>query len=342
MPGGVLDNDPLYFSRFTTAPHGVPYRYLCRATDIKESWTVDSSSTGATIEVYYADQFNAKFDLMGSASFPSLAGGYRLTRYVPYRHPFYPTQFLVRMDLNGYQAAQPPGPGNIIADPQSGFPRFLGGWVQYTLAFWNPPYNVFRDDQVSNSDPTCPAELQRFVRITERYIPQSQKIPTAGFECYDPDGSFQPFVIQEVGSIPVYQIEIVASAIFWPYKNYPRQGIVNCIGKVNSADIRIGTTSVDIGTPDAPGTGLASGGTVYPAGTLLYKGPASEITPYFWIDGSPMTDIPHLFGYRPNGWNKYRRNDGTYFPIRVKGTSATPQFQSADHTQLFEPENPGA
>ena len=67
------------------------------------------------------------------------------------------------------------------------------------------------------------------------------------------------------------------------------------------------------------------------------------------MDRKRYTDIEHVWGYRPQGHNKHRLNDGRWQPLVVKGTEPTatpappsntlvPMFPEYDHRNLFQPE----
>lgn len=326
-----------------SSPSNVPYHFLLKYA---ESFERDANTSTAFIETPFGSTDNLKRDWFGSATY--LGGGPQLMRTLPYASAynqiempvgsgtFVPNQFLDRMDLLGFQPEKPDA-AHVASDPATGWPE-VDGYAQYQLTFNARPYSLLSDAdakaaadaQNAISANSCVPEMFRFLRLTRRYLPESRKIPTAGFEVYDPagdtvpPGAFKPFVIQEVGSIPTFQVEIVAETIFWPAANFPDGGVITCLGTVNVAAIFLN-------------------GNLFQPGTLLYKGPASELTPYKWIDGNFYFDVPHLFGYRSDGWNNHRLNapiaGQQWWPIRAKGVAGNqPLFQSADHTKVFSPE----
>lgn len=221
------------------------------------------------------------------------------------------------------------------SDPGTGdFFLAVDGYVQYALTFGPTPYYVLTDEEANAESYTggpgeIPPECKRFVKVTRRYLPEARKTPSAGFVCYH-DGAtgsaFDPFVIQEVGFIPTFQIEIIAELIEWPVEAFPDNGITECLGKVNSETVHLM-------------------GKTYGPGTLLYKGPARETEPTDSAAGYKVINIPHLFGYRPQLWNRHRLNDGRWMPLVVKGTepapfgngTLVPQFAEADYQKLFQP-----
>lgn len=317
---------------WNTSVSGIKWRTCYKYT---ESFGRDANVSTVWIECKFDEGAQLKDDLLGSATY---VGGGKLTRVTPYPSGYYAKQYAKRFDLDLFY---PNSPDAACVYPDPAYDNFLGidGRIQYKVEFGNFPYTILKDTELDLRSDTllnCPAELQRFCRVSRRYLPEAQKVPSAGFECYDPSGTpaFPPFVIQEVGFIPTYQIEIVVECVGWPIQNYPAAGVAECIGKVNSGDVRIGVR----GTTDDAGTYKVFGGIKYSEGQLLYKGLASELVEYDGPDQKKYCDPAHIFGFRPNGWNKYRRNDGTYYPIRVKGSTDTPMFKSEDLTRVFRPE----
>lgn len=323
----------------TSLPSGA--RFHCLLPGIQESFARDVNTSQIRIECVFNDLGNLKIDFFGSATYGG-GGQEFIRRRLPLPNFYYPgSHYIDRFDLESYQPERPTG-AYVSSNDANGWP-VIDGYAQVRLGFTNRDYAIISDTDVNaavaaaRADPAnggadCVThEMMRFVRFSRRYLPESRKIPSAGFEVYDdgvgaPHPVFSPFVIQEVGSLPTFQIEIVAECVFWPAKNFPDGGVSLCIGKVN-------------------GSTMLLNGTRYPKGTLLYKGPGADLTPYKWVDGEFYYDIPHLFGYRPDGWNSHRLaapiaadNNRQWYPIRVKGTTSTPQFQYESLIKVFKPE----
>lgn len=311
---------------------GVPYHFRLK---LHEAFARDASISVAWVECIFDDGGKLKQDFFESAVYPG--GQPRLNRSLPLANFYYPQHFIQQMDMEDFEPERPDG-NHVASHPESGFPD-IDGYVCYRLTFGMVPYAVLSDDAVDTLAATqnglspncCVPEMFRFLRVTRRYLPESRKIPGLGYEVYDPlgeppAGAFKSFVVLEVGSIPTFQVEIVAETILWPAANFPDGGVQVCLGTVNKNAIFID-------------------GTLYPAGTLLYKGPATELTKYRWIDGDFYFDVPHLFGFRPQGWNMFRTNkpygpdSKLWWPVRAKGDPSNfPIFPSEDHTKIFKPE----
>ena len=330
----VLDNGETVDMLLTA--NGAPYRYLLK---LNEQVEIDANQSLAWIETFFDEVYKLKTDFFGSSSYGNAE---RLHRVPPLPHGYYPTQRLKRMDLEGFQGELPTGV-YIKADAITGYPR-IEGLAQYRLTFMNPPWNVLSDSEIVSGNSACPPELQRYCRFTRNYISESRKVPSAGFSViYDATvpnagSAFQPFVIQEVGAVPGYELEYTVESVQWPIENVPELSISKAIGTVNDGNFRLGVRVE---------SGALVGGATYTPGQLLFKGLAQPITPYVWIDGKYYVDIVYLFGFRPPlGWNFHRLNDGRWHPLVVKGTEPAPvgdgtkkpMFLSSDFAKLFKPE----
>lgn len=324
-----------------SSPSGVPYHFLLYYA---ESFARDTNMSKAKIECTWENSQFLKADFFERAVWvpagPGAAFG-RLTRRLPLTSAYYPgVHWLDRMDFDGFQGEKVDAAH--IGSSVSGWPA-IDGYAQFTLTFTNREYDLLEDaaaDAASDAinavtANSCTPEQTRFLRVSERYMPEARRTPGAGLEVYD-DGIgpgphpvadlAPPLVPGEIGAVPTVQIEITAEMIFWPFGNRPKRGMAACAGCVNNFPFYIN-------------------GTTYPVGTLIYKGPATDLTPYRWIDGGLYTNVAHLFGYRPQGWNYYRLPKLTtagrqWYPIRIRDTAATPLFTAADFRLLFTPELP--
>lgn len=329
---------------YDPAPWRTVYKY-------RENFARDASSTTTWLELRdWNDRPAFRKGMLGYATWAPAEGGNPrnkfLTRVIPKSNPYTgfggtKKQFLQRLDLDLFYPTLPDA-AHVYPDPAAENWLYVDGPVQYQ-ATWAPvPYDVLDDDAAgcgtgyTGASGETPPESRRFVRVIRRYMPEARKTPSAGFECYDPAYSpgppevgFKPFVIQEVGFVPTFQIEITAELIGWPFDAYPDTGITACVGCVNEEV-------------------LVLRGKSYGPGTLLYKGPAKEVEPYDDAAGFSSIDVPHLFGWRPQGWNFHRLNDGRWKPLVVKGTvpaayggtgssALTPMFAAADFQKLFQP-----
>jgi hypothetical protein len=298
-----------------------------------ENFARDASQTQIWIETDWDDANLFRRAALGYSTWDGTAK--YLNRRLPLANPYTGAkigtaitskQYLDRLDLELFYPDKPDG-SHVYPDPTADNWLYVEGRIHYRATFKPVPWDVLSDAAAGATGAYNPAsatrtppESTRFLKLTRRYKPEARKTPSAGFECYDPLNSFTAFVIQEVGMIPTYEVEVVAELIGWPINAYPDTGIAACIGTVNAKTVTL------------MGKGFA-------AGTLLYKGPAREIEPYDDAAGFKSVDVPHLFGYRPQKWNYHRLNDSRWFPIRVRGTAASPvpMFADGDHAKLFEP-----
>lgn len=318
----------------------------------RDSYAANASRTQVWIETAWADTPKIREDFLGYAKWDQTKK--YLNRAVPLAGPYsggglseeeneesqvqLSPQRCLQMDLDLFYPNSPDADHVYPATSPGGDPNdknqwlSVDGYVHYQATFGPVPYYVLTDSQAgcNTYDPEpaarIPPECKRFVKVTRRYMPEARKTPSAGFVCYDPVAAFDPFVIQEVGFIPTFQIEVVAELIEWPVEAQPDTGIAECLGRVNAEVVYLMGKS-------------------YGPGTLLYKGPAREIEPTDSAAGYKVVSIPHLFGWRPQGWNTHRLNSGDYKPIVVKGTepapfgdgTLVPMFKSGDFAKLFEP-----
>lgn len=196
--------------------------------------------------------------------------------------------------------------------------EFLDGWpvqdwARYRFTFLRPHYKIFSDETLVSD--YSGKEQNRYCRLTRAYQPRERKTPSQGFQTDEAT----PQVISEVGFIPDYQLEYVVTWVQVPENAVPENAIGAALAKVN------------LNAWTMPGTVYS-----FAAGTLLFKGPAEAFEKYQGADGGWYEDLAYVFTYQPNGWNKYRKNDGTYVGMVARGTS-TPPYASIDFDTLFVP-----
>lgn len=204
--------------------------------------------------------------------------------------------------------------------------EFLDGWpvqdwARYRLTFLRPNYNIFSDETLVSG--YGGKEQNRYCRLTRAYQPRERKTPSSGFVTAA-DATVTPphaggQVITEVGFIPDYQLEYTVTWVQVPENAVPENAIGAALAKVN------------LNAWTMPGTVYS-----FAAGTLLFKGPAAAFEKYQGADGGLYEDLAYVFTYQPNGWNKYRLNNGTYVPQVARGTT-TPPYASVDFDTLFVP-----
>jgi hypothetical protein len=324
--------------------HGVGYRVTWDPR-YKEAFAREANQLTAFLMCRAIHAGEVKARLMDAADYTP--GQRHFDRTLPLSPPGFNRQYLLRMDSDKFLPDAPvplyrneDGSGNPVEDAAGqslygvGPDPDQGKWphldeITYQLTFGNVPYDVKANGDVSAA---AVPELQRYVTKKRRFLPEARKVPTAGFEAYNPDNAGErATVVQEVGFIPTYQIELTYQAEHWPRAAYPEAAIAKAVGRVNAA------------TFDGK----------YPPGTLLYKGPANEVVPYIGPDGEWYLTIAHLFGYRPEvaapspgertggGWNNQlvtRSGAAVWRPLRVRGISGnTPMFAPGDFDALFLP-----
>lgn len=204
--------------------------------------------------------------------------------------------------------------------------EFLDGWpvqdwARYRLTFLRPKYKIFSDETLVTYYSS--KEQNRYCTLSRAYQPRERKTPSHGFETAA-DATVTPphaggQVISEVGFIPDYQLEYVVTWCQVPEDAVPEEAISLTVAKVNADPWKV------------PGTPYT-----FAAGTLLFKGPAQAFEKYQGADGGWYEDLAYVITFQPNGWNKYRLNNGNYVPFVARGTT-TPPYGSADFDDLFVP-----
>jgi hypothetical protein len=204
--------------------------------------------------------------------------------------------------------------------------------IVYDATFTCPVYDILNQTAFLATDQK---ELRRYVTREQQVTPRERKVPSAGFETYDPANPATmtaPAVVPilEVGFVPFYTTEFHYTWRKVPVDWVPGAAIGACLNRVNAAVFDI-----------LPGGGYGR----FPIGTLLFKGLANKLVPYRGPNAEWLVDLPYVFDYQPgdgtgaaNTWNTLPRNDGTWAPVRVRGTNPPkPLYQSADFEPLFQP-----
>jgi hypothetical protein len=189
------------------------------------------------------------------------------------------------------------------------------GWVKYSATFVSLNYKLLNDNDVAELNRTDAAELGRYVRRTERVLPKERRVPGYTFET--DEGTPRP--VAEVGFFGTYEKELVYTWLEIPADLTPEYEDV--LVKVNDDEF------------DG-----------YPAETLLFKGVAGEQQPYVGPNGELYFDVPYLFSYREQGWNKFpvgfdSAGGPAFIRIRQKeaATGTKPPYKKASFNKLFKP-----
>jgi hypothetical protein len=261
-------------------------------------------------------------------------------RYTPLPCPYQDAQYLKSLKKARIHAGANANSGTAVYHTPSTlfdnwptFPETNGvpPRIIYDATFTCPDYEVVDQDAfVAVADRR---ELRRYVTREQQINPRERKVPSFGFETYDaanPATMVGALVvpIPEVGFVPDYVVELYYTWRRVPVDYVPGAAIANCLNKINNA-------AFDYLPGGAYGRFLT--------GTLLFRGPANRITPYRGPNAEWLVDLPYVFSYCPgNGlagsWNTIARNDGSFAPIRVRGTNPPqPLYQVADFEPLFRP-----
>lgn len=195
-------------------------------------------------------------------------------------------------------------------------------WLRYQVTFRRPPYYIRTISTLV--DDFGAKEQHRYVKHAKNYNPRERKIPSYGFEYNDaPGGGGTWHPIDETGFIPDFQIVNTATWCQVPIEATPWTAIHDALLCVNDDDFDTGD------------------GWTYPAGTLLFKGPATPFEWYQGADGAFYYDLAYRFDYQHGGWNYtlLRTRDGDdkreYGPVRARGGAALPPYPSYDFQELF-------
>lgn len=232
-----------------------------------------------------------------------------LTRHLPLQCLWRPSLYCESYDLvdcGMYQTR------DTTYDP------FLDGWPEqdwiiYRLTFTRPRYWLFPDSVLSTSYGN--REQERYTSLVRGYRPKERRAPSFAFETVEAS----PQVVDEVGFYPDYTIDYVCGWYQIPAAAVPENAIRTQLLTVNDATITIR-------------------GRTFTAGQLLFRGPQQDVELYQGASNDFFEDLFYVFSFRQNTWNKYRKNNGTYVPLRVKGvTPDTPPYFGSNFQNLFTP-----
>jgi hypothetical protein len=346
-------------STLATAAGPIRYWVLADWDAYYEQYEDVNNLTRVLIAVGWHDALDFKRYALGFAE--RLGSSNYFHRHTPLENPFQEKQYLTSLKKTkihaGTNITNPPPPGNAFA--QRAVPSF------HIPAALSDNWPTFRDDDtgmaariVYDATFTCPdfevlsqtafeqyatrRESVRFVTRSTQVVPRERKVPSFGFETYDAanlgtmDG---PLVvpIPEVGFVPDYYFDHYHTWRKVPLSYVPWTAIGKCINRINNTAFEW----------SPKGDYLTTYGR-WKIGTVLFKGLASRITPYRGPNAEWLVDLPYVFSHYPavvsgneieNSWNYIPRNDGTYAPIRVRGTNPPqPLYQKADFEKLYQPE----
>lgn len=283
-------------------------------------------------------------------------------RYTPLQNPFQDNQYLtslkkakIHAGVNINTAPPPPPPPapptpfalrgapsfHIPSAINDNWPTFrdddtgMPARIIYEAVFTCPTYEIVEQ---SEFELFVPRELRRFVTRTAQITPRERKVPSFGFETYDPanpatiDGALV-VPIPEVGFVSDYYIDHYYTWRKVPLEHVPWTAIGKCLNKINNDRF-----DYQFRNPGFWGQFLK--------GTLLFKGLSNRVEPYRGPSGEWLVDLPYVLSFYPGAsptsedtWKTIPRNDGTYSPIRVRGTNPPqPLYRSEDLETLFQPE----
>jgi hypothetical protein len=353
--------EPLYLE----TPEGdIPYWILLQG--YQEQFADDANQTTLQVLVHWDDAGTWKNWAMGSTEWDGSSTTF--DRTIPLSVPWAKSQHLTMVSSVTYGAhgevvtppplPPPPDPDSqphppapvlpqvarpLVASGESGWPRY--DWIIYQCTFTNLTYEVGpADNKLLNVNVLVPPpppgvpppppfdsskEMQRFVTRRPALIPKERKRSDQGFVAEKPDGTPDPLVtIEQVGFTPWIEGDYLYTWHQVPLKAIPWHAIRGESLRVN-------------GLPFDAGPGGDGEYEEIPAETVLFAGLAIErLEPYRGSGGEWYVDIPYLFKYLPNGWNKYPKNDNTFVGMRVKGSNPPirPYRRSlGDFSNLFTP-----
>lgn len=317
---------------FATTPGGINYQVII-PNGYKEQYASDANQIVVRLLVSWADstEFLAEIhgwtEWDGSAAVPSTT----LQRQIPLACPY-----LVGGTQKLYcQSAELVSTG-AEKDRAAWNDAFLDNWPEldwclYECTFRRFPYKVLSDADLPFPAATG-AELGRYVHLRRKSVGRERRKPGYVFEYERTTGGGIWDPTDEVGFVPDITQNFWVTWLQIPEGAVPDAAIDNCLASVNASTVRLG------GKDRLPGT-------------LLFRGLEQPIEPYAGSDGGLYYDLVYLFDSRsiPNpafpgsgpavfGWNHYRRNDGTYATVRVRGVAGDPPpYAPKDHRTLFQP-----
>lgn len=294
---------------FATTPDGIPYQVLIDPYRSKGARDANMDVNDVLVKWEDAEAFCREISGYTEWNPPSAT----LSRHKPLESNLRPGLYCDNWELVSYGAY--PERTETHDEFLDGWP--VQDWARYRLTFLRPKYKIFSDETLVADYSS--KEQNRYCSLSRGYQPRERKTPSQGFittaEGAHPGGQ----VVSVVGFIPDYQLEYVVTWAQVPESAVPENAIGSAVTKVNS------------GSWTMPGTVYS-----FAAGTLLFKGPAAAFEKYQGADGGWYEDLAYVFTYQPNGWNKYRLNDGTYVPLALR-PGTTPPYSSVDFDTLFVP-----
>lgn len=335
---GHLTSDPLASGNwlYTKTPNGIAYAVLFDS--YSEAYARDASHVSCLIRCRWSDRLNFRKEMLGYSVWRS--GATYLDRYLAVACPVDTTLRCESLEMKK-KGCDPQR--TSLADSVTGWLEC--DWAVYHAVFRKPPYLVCDDDATIPFGNTGRFEYTRYTSLKRQFSGRERRIPGLQFTTVEttvqviPDPAFIPDVTQQFW-LTWYQV---------PAESVPDARIGSCINTVNSVDwpIPIG----NFGQSGNPGGGITAVTIKYftaTAESLLFRGLAQPVEPYPGADGNLYFDLTFCFDYRPTtyGWNGFRKNDGTYVRLKVKGTGSsgtdpgTAPYPKTDHRLMFQPGNP--
>lgn len=280
----------------TTVNFSIDYCDVADGTAYTERTAADSAECVRIVQTSWDNVREFPQAMLGSA----IQAGSRIHRLTPEPHPTRPGWFCDQVDLiNGAGVPFEIGDVVVFRDMVPGSADIgTAGAARWRVMFRSLPYDVV-DDQNAGANPL--GELCRWVERLRDFACENQTIP-AGQLYIDGQPLTAPW------PIPTFHEQLFY--VWHQVPAIPETAISNCVGYVNNA------------TFDGK----------YAAETLLCLPP--KLRPIWLPNYFRGYEITYAFGYRPQGWNKFRKSDGTWGTVtRVNGGSG-PYF-SVGFDQLF-------
>ena len=285
----------------------------------------EGNTTSLRFAVAWQDAVTFKKYAMG---FTQTGGsGSWFNRITPMQNPWQPGQWLTdlrKVTVANFSPNTDLGySGTTFGVDSNGWPT--AGFIIYQATFVSRNYPIMTDElMLGMPRPDGIYELNRYVRKTWRVAPKERKVRGYTFVADNPGGTggiVDGTPIEDSGFFPLYEKEYVYTWLQVPFAVAP-------LAQNDAILINVNYSAFD---------GFA-------AGTMLFKGYAGELAPYVGPDENLYIDIPYLFGYRPQTWNKYplwvqSQAGPVWVGLKVQGSSSgsSPPYSSADFSQLFKP-----
>jgi len=328
---------------FTEAPSYLytpagPIRYWVQAPHLGYTERY-MDSAGGTTQIQVAVRWEDSFDFIQYAAGTTLVVGmgtpsqpFKLSRSLPLLNQWTFHQNLIELNkvlAVGGETGALYDNGIWYPDPffDNGFS--MNGAVIYKADFANRNFRLLTDSQVDAFpliDGVHRDELRRYVVRSFLPVYRERRVPNYIFETDEAS----PVPIPEVGFIAddgYTDYEYVWRQV--PLNAVPHKAMAECNGRANSVAFDIGYTNK------------------FTTETVIFIGVSRPVTEYRHTDGNLYCDLHYHFRYRPDmdtskpggGWNKQRRLNGTYVPIRAVGlTGPVRPWATADLHRLFRPE----